>query len=85
MSQSCVFSTIMPDNLPLHYCLNISQSGEYFKTSQQYSTYSTVQCSTLYTQTDTFLAIPLFLTFQELPMDQMNLAGGDQHQTHLDR
>ena len=85
MSQSCVFSTIMPDNLPLHYCLNISTASRGNISKQANSTVHTVQYSTLYTQTDTFLAIPLFLTFQELPMDQMNLAGGDQHQTHLDR
>ena len=70
MSQSCVFSTIKPDNLPLHYCLNIwtQRAGN---TSQHLLTsWSDDDCT---------------LKLQELPMDQTHLAGGDQHQTHLDR
>ena len=48
MSQSCVFSTIMPDNLPLHYCLNISTASRGNISKQANSTVHTVQYSTVH-------------------------------------
>ena len=57
------------------------QSGEYFKTKQ-----NNINITTQYTTHQTHYSQAVILSLQELPMDQMNLAGGgDQHQTHLDR